>query len=293
MTRLYTDYNLTPIQLPNPAWDLDKSKPRWVQNYPCDAYAASLGFERAFMVYDGTLNRATRWANDDLTLRPANDLRPDEGNHSSPPDDFAVKACAKLAMQADHYVAGTPRSRPIMFDLEGGMWSEWDAKSALTVAQHFATMTKAIRTARDAANGHLHAGAFGWPNQIDYLPDATAEMREWAITTSYVAPCFYTVPSLIPDAAWFDEVETRTSYIDRLFPHLPRIAVLCPTYQVWWKDSYPDLAPLDGKPVPSGLWKKQLKFVIDRGYDVMLWAGPTPLTPDISYLYRTARDMAA
>ena len=52
-----------------------------------------------------------------------------------------------------------------------------------------------------------------------------------------------------------------------------------PAYQVWWIEKYPQIAAMDGKPVPMEIWRKQLQFLLDRGYQLFVWTGGLRDTP--------------
>lgn len=261
-TRVWTECNPTPI--PSVA--------------PCVPVKQDLKYESMFMVHDGDLNRSRWWMNDDWTFKPREQVTGGDENLASPPDPFALQAVAQLALNADQYHPGIVRNRPIILDLEGDknhpFWQAQPADTAGSFNQYRA-MAQTIRTLKDAANWQCLVGAYGWPFQVRNVT-GDAAIEELAAVLDFVAPCFYTVPPWNPDCNWFNDVERMTAYLDHFFGHLPKVAVMCPCYQVWWIDKYPQYAALNNKPVPDKFWADQLRFVVERDYQPLIFTGELP-----------------
>lgn len=312
-TRIYTDVNLTKVKGPNLEWG-EPNEPQWVQNQKITNYMIEdLGFTQSMMVYDGTLNRASWFIDPEhLTFHTGDGYR--EGakdeNNSSPPVEWAVKGCAKLASGAAHtwddanqrwieyypsqlYYKKADRGLMITFDLEGHYWGS-EAPHHEKVFQ----MAQAMHWCKQMwkgrwVNQHSRVGAYGWPwfpgrdkRQSEF--QARDEVKYLMDVMDYANPCFYTVPSWETPRHWFESVDAMTVHLDRFYPHLPRIATVNPTYQIYWMDDprFVHIKPKHNTPVPHDLWKKQIEYLIERDYEIYLWCQGTKLTETTKSMLR-------
>jgi hypothetical protein len=275
--RIYADTNLTPILGLNPLWKDDvgdgvgkepdlAGHPKFIRNYPCHDYMVNtLHFERMFMVYDGTVNAAPVWCNDDLTLKTVDPRALDwsrAGNFSNPPQKLQVQMCAKLATEAKHFPVSTSESFiPVIFDFENPSFDG--------TPESIDRMTLACNWVKQV-HQNLRVGSYYYPFHENKEAAFNSSWKAFSEAINFVAPSFYpwNLPALHPHSL-FGMMEDTTSLLDRFYSHLPRVAVIVPTWQIYWNDLA--LAPMNGKYIPFDYWQKILMFLNDRGYDLFPW----------------------
>lgn len=289
---LYCDVNITPIRGPNPEWSAgDTVHAQWIQNSPCYDYMKTLGFRDMPMIYDGTLNRILTYTKEDGTFADANNIDWNkEGNYSAPPQEKAVRAFARLTQNVKQSAPQSENFLPFLFDLENAaMGISIDASDADREALIQTKYLPAVQWAKLEAP-YSRVGWYSLPpmpngdglNTIkrfqDYQKYNTTYLQEMANWIDFAAPGFYNwdLPAANP-GQWFDQVEMMTTILDKNFSHLPRVAVITPTYQIYNPGYWKQVADLNGKPIPPDLWKKQCRFLVERDYDLYLWTGNTLL----------------
>lgn len=134
--RVFMDSNPTPIFIPNPKWhpapDGSAKEPdaigqhRFVRNFAPHDYMLHLGFIPSFILYDGTLNRASCYIGADGKLE---ELRPAlnrwawdpkrETDQTERLDRHIIRGLAQLARNPSVYGADLKPYRPIFIDIEG------------------------------------------------------------------------------------------------------------------------------------------------------------------------------
>jgi hypothetical protein len=309
--RIYQDVNLTPIAQPNPKWRGSDGKsiaegsvdpnpmpdgtPKWIQNFPLYDSMKELGFEEMQMIYDGTLNRAPVWCKDDFSF-----VKPGEldwtrgGNLSAPPQKQAVEMIMHLNNQGDAFVPGGTPHLPIIFDLENPSVNYNDSmfETFNDGKEKIENLVNAVNYAKGWSRwgnvppvGHyqypMMLTNFGENRQTDVW-FSNSGLQELVDTIDFVAPSFYTINWMIDHPQnWFDGVQSFTSFYDRRCKHLPKVAVVCPAYQAYWpeQDIYKKYIPFNNQPVDLEVWKKQLRFLVERDYDIFVWAGFLELNP--------------
>lgn len=304
--RLFTDFNITPIFFPNPLWandganggagsDPDKrGNPKWLQNLPVSDYMRARGFEFAPMVYEGTLNRSSLWSRDGLPHNNPLDWSLEE-NNSNPPVEKAVKACARLAANASMYGANVDDFPPIVFDLENpsvgidlnGNWS-----SSLQNVYSCAKWSREV----NPHSALMHYSIFPYTvglKENDFW--GSVEVKNTLDTLTHIAPSvyFWDVPAFSPNVA-FDEVDEVTRALDKYCPHMPRVMIVTPYYQIYWPQNAKNpsaAAKKNGQPVASGLWRRWIKYLVDRDYHLYYW-GLTSLDSPTRAAISAAVDLA-
>jgi hypothetical protein len=309
--RIYQDVNLTPIQQPNPKWKgadgktidqgstdpnpMPDGTPKWIQNFPLYDSMKELGFEEMQMIYDGTLNRAPVWCKDDFSL-----VKPGEldwtrgGNLASPPQKQAIEMIMHLNNQGDAFVKGGTSHLPIIFDLENQSVNYNDSmfENFNDGKEKIENLVNAVNYAKGWSRwgvvppvGHyqypMMLNNFGENRQTDVW-FANSGLQDLIDVIDFAAPSFYTINWMIDNPQnWFDMVQAFTSFYERRCKHLPRVAVVCPAYQAYWPEQqiYQKYIPFNNQPVPLEVWKKQLRFLVDRDYDIFVWAGNLELNP--------------
>jgi hypothetical protein len=290
-SRVYCDTNLTPIWAPNPAWKDDKGDgvgtdpdaaghPKWIRNYPLHDYMVNtLGFERMFMVYDGTINRAPLWCNDDLTLRDVDGKSLEwgvrDGNFSNPPQKLQVQMCAKLSTVDHPYSSTAVKSTPMIFDLENPSFDG----SAASIQK----MVDCINWVKEI-NQNVKVGSYYWPVHANTQIEFDSKLwKNYAEAADFAAPSIYpwNAPAQNPER-WFDDAEKWIGLLDRFYSWLPKVAVIIPRWQIYWNDQA--LKSLSGKYVPFGLWQKIVRFLSERDCDLFYW-DPGALLDDTAKKY--------
>lgn len=307
-TRVMIDWNSTPVCSPNPKWidDGKQTDPdingnyHWIRHSEATLYAAnSLGFEKTFMVYDGTLNRAPTWCNPDLTLKPLtydsqrrlyNIDQAAEGSFYNPPQELQVKMCAALSNIENPFPLDgckTPRHVPVIFDLENPSVVVDGGSSR---PESVRNMTNALRWAK-SLKADSAVMAYGWPSHKNTQEAFdSGGWQAFADATDYLCGGVYMwdVPTANPNA-WFDEIDMQTKLYDRFYKHIPRIAVLCPLYQIYFPhNDAPWVVAFNNKPIDLGVWKKMLTYLVDRDYHIYVWLGNTPLNDQVKILLQEA-----
>lgn len=294
--RIFTDANVTPILGPNPEWTGvdDKIHPQWVQNFPMHDLLVEMGFSEMPMIYDGSLNRAPIWVNDDMTYRDSNTLDwSREGGFNQPPEERAVRMAASIMNKANTFSLKSEMHLPFLFDLENPFFavsvSESDEKRQLVVDAMVKTVEWAKFSAPYSEVGWFSAlpmsnGDFlNTPALLDaYRKYHTDFCKVLASRMDFNAPGFYNWDLIaVSPNTWFQQVETTTRILDEFYSYMPRVAVLTPTYQIYNPVYWKQVADLNGKAIPYALWKKQIQFLVDRDYAIYLWPGGTIPTPEI------------
>jgi hypothetical protein len=112
-------------------------------------------------------------------------------------------------------------------------------------------------------------------------------LRDLCEIIDFCAPSFYNINwnhwSLGNPSTWYDVVDLCTTLYDRRCSHLPRVAVITPTYSVFWpeQEQYKKYLPDADKAMPLEVWKRQVNYLVERDYDIMIWSGMIPLTPEV------------
>jgi hypothetical protein len=282
------NHNPTPIRFPHPDWTQATLKEfenvpndeKWLQQDLCYPYMKELGFEPMFIVFEGTVKRASWWCKPDLTL--ADGILPDPQDQATI-SDFGIQACALLSCHADHFAPGPP-VLPIMLDFEGEAWALPEANTRVTL------LAKDIMHSR--GSGRRRVGSYARPWRYDGPRDTnpmTPALEEYCRTADYVSYSPYNTPPYNLGGDWYDQVDMWTSYFDRVAAHLPRIALVCPTYVVEDRQMK-DWSHLRNVPVPRALFKKQLTYLTDRRWELMAWMADVRFTLEVKALIQTMNE---
>lgn len=296
--RVMTDENLTPVGGQFPAFAL------------CD----SLGMEHCTFAYRGTFNRSPWWATR-ANLDEFNRLGfggTEGALLFDPPDEAACRAIGALAANPGRFGGKAQRHTPMFIDIEGGSYSFLTSD---TPAQRIAK----VKVWRDAV-GWLRAGAnadasaqevyfYGqypfWatvpvaaPPPVTRLAglfglgasvaDARAAMA--GFNGQFTGPCAYLYwweGSLDYSTRWYVDCEQTIAMIRRAAPHGGGVVVLCPVITIDNKAAHPDMAAMDGAPVPMEQWRGTVDRLARAGITIVVWPGyaqPEPIRPLLTYV---------
>ena len=263
-TRIYCDANPTPLDPLHPV---------------VEYMANNLGFERMFIVVEGTLQRAPVWCDDDMMLRSELDWSRQGNainNFSNPPQERCVKMCATLASNGNFYRPGLPRILPITLDIENASVElTWDDPDQMNAAMD--RLIEMVYWVKHDPWQQQHVGLYYFPQ----VPPVRYTRRVEGYATlagilDFVAPSFYTTDHYaVSPQAWFDGVSQTHAMVLDQFNHLPRVAVICPLYQIYHPALYPSVAAKNNQPADRSLWRKKLQFLVNLGYQLCVWV-PEP-----------------
>jgi hypothetical protein len=94
--------------------------------------------------------------------------------------------------------------------------------------------------------------------------------------------------------SWFHSVDMNDGTVERYYPYWrnSKIATVIPTWEIYWPhnsvvgDKLRDMA---GKPIPLDLWKKQIDYLVARGWHIYVWIPYNDVKPykaHLDYLLR-------
>jgi hypothetical protein len=287
---IYVERNLSPIFGDNPYYDQAKPQPGvprfWRDSDFSDALMA-LGAKPYFMVYDGTLNNARLWSNDDGTLMPSIpttggpfDWEHRTGNYSNPPTKEQVQACARLALNPQASGCKLPGGVPIIFDIEACKTLNFSAidppekwQAAIDLVGKMAGWVREVnpRSPVLSLGLPLMANVTGPDTpaivSLDshYLQALRGQLSGAAVLL--YSPMWY--PGWLDNpGGWFDAVDAIARDGDRYFDGDTRYAVVSP---LRW-DFFGDHAR-DGTPLDIDFWKEQLHYLRERKFEIVVWIG--------------------
>lgn len=293
--RVAVNYNPTPIfDDRNPGFDSTGGvEPDAKGNYALlrtpDApqYAKSLGLETYFPVYNGTENRALLWhdGTDFRTLKAdANRWDFDwslEANHSDPLNPVAARAIAALAMQPDRFGAKLDCEQPVVLDIERSAAYNGPVDTPEQATGQIQNWTTRLQTYRGLLSPDRELYAYfqtGYAHLSEswgarFTQDLAAADRQMMQLLSGMMLSFYNWDlSITAPGSWYAAVDRATSDIGAYYPFHARNkwAVVTPTYQVYW-GNLPKTKGRNGELVPLDVWKRQLRYLADRGWHLGLW----------------------
>jgi len=77
---------------------------------------------------------------------------------------------------------------------------------------------------------------------------------------------------------WFDEAASIDAQIKQHAPHLQKIAVILPYWQVYWPDTATASAKaIANTPMDLRTWQRQVDWLVSQGWDIVLWLGYSKL----------------
>lgn len=287
---VYCEVNLTPVAASTHLWD--KTTPqRHVQNGPSHDYLVNLGCRETFGLYQGTINRALCWATDDGTPRDLprveGEDRPDgvewsrQRDNTNPLNLAAVKACALLTREENvgKYWPSSPSdpNMPMWFDIEHT--KESDGVFYPNIDADIDARKQLALRMREAV---VKAKTTNWKSPVWWYPappmpvvnvlwseDRINRYREWPeimkpFSDVIDAACVSAYNDYPDSKMWYTHVDFMTRTLDEFYPHMQRIADVQPVF------------PHTLTPIPLKTWKRQLSYLVDRGYDLFAWTGWTP-----------------
>jgi hypothetical protein len=253
--RVIYDHNLTPL-------GGDKTA----------RYMQSLGFQTATVCYNGTLNLTGTWSKDGKLLDKAGVWN--NANNINPPNENAVKAFARLALEPGHFgapVANGPVE--IFYDLEGA-----EAPSGNDVV-------KVVQWTKQIVGEDRKVCWYGWPQY------SQGEAADAQLAQLLTAPCvsLYNWDEVVASNgdAFYRHVRESNELIAKRCPNAKRkIAFVFPYNQVYFGNSAPEVKAQNNKPVPLPRWKAQLAVLKADGWDIFVWMGgaePGPVKEHLEY----------
>lgn len=290
--RAMMEENRTPINGENVRWvndgkntDPDASgQPHWLRQNDCYAFADSCGLEHYQIAGPGQLNRHVWWVDcKDLADFAVNGMKiPDNVTQYDPPTEPACRAIGSLSGDPKRFEGKAAKFCPIMVDLEVGSTL---TNGSDTAAQRKVKILHALDTyrwLREGAGGDVTTQQifeYGWSQYRDvpYVggPDAETDalMDEWRAA---VTPCsfFYWAEELCVSATRYrDECEAMIADLLARYPGRECVVVLSPTIALNNPAAHPDIAHLDGAPVPFDQFSFVTRRCAEAGISLALWTG--------------------
>jgi hypothetical protein len=120
-----------------------------------------------------------------------------------------------------------------------------------------------------------------------------ADQKAMRLLSGYSA-CFYNWDVTVENPGkWFSIVDQADSSIERHYPYFKhsKWATVCITYDVYWPGSLvnPANAAKNGKLVPQDLFSDQVKYLVERGWNIYLWIPSHSLKNSRWYIDEVAR----
>lgn len=311
VVRVFCESNPTPILGPNPDWtgglnpatgQRDRSipvtdpdgRPLWIRVNRATQYLADLGCRQAFFVYDGTLNRSSIWSDAQGNLLAANapGTSPDTVK-SMPPTEASVRACARLAQRCNRYGDAGTSFRPMIFDLENARMGYDPAAPLAARRQVLSDWIQTLKWARAQTVNTVPLYAYYAPpfsaayeGDVEMTADVADlydQMRRQL--SGVVVSCVNGDPETNTDGeSWFEHVRHLDTLIERQCPEFRRakIAIVNPLWHVDNPASelWAPKAARNRQPLPIELWRRQLRYLVDHDWDVLVWvADVNPAEP--------------
>jgi hypothetical protein len=260
---------------------------RWVRSTEAQEYCRALGLETAIMAYGGTENRALRWHDGQNFKSPVPTLNRwdlddrGDGNLSDPLDPRAAHAIAALAKDATRFGAAVNPVQPLILDVEGTMAYNGPTDTIAQVAERIANWTArltAYRAALGTTDYELYAYFFYGFAQFRqrfgdaFTPElAAADQAMMRLLSGFNAGLYSWDQTFASPGSWFKQVDEAQAIVFEHYPFLSRNrwATISPYYQTF------KAPPAPGTPVPLELWQAQVRYLVDRGWHLLLWmSGP-------------------
>jgi hypothetical protein len=284
--RVFCDVNPTPIFRENPEYVDDgtkaetdkKGRPRFVRNFPASDYLRTRGVESIFSVYEGTLNGAPMWSDNGVPRAGVNGRVLDwskVAHFGGTVDEQATKACARLALNPNLYaVPNTPALNPylpIVFDLEpGGVGYDLNTPRSWPAA--YENILKLLTWSREVNPKSALAMLWTFPFGRDASSDAfwrTDAMREILGRINYLNPTLYFTEVAWPSTTYiFDQADYVLSACRKYAPEIPVLVTVNPTYQLYGDQTG---NPKNGTRVEESLWRRFLRYLVDRDCHIEVW----------------------
>lgn len=147
--------------------------------------------------------------------------------------------------------------------------------AAMTRAEqttHFAQLLTWVR--ENEYGPQIRVGLYQQPSM------SLARFNALSVFLDAAVSCFYSWDlTILNRDYWFEQVDQYDTFLRREYPHLHRIATICPCDHVF-KPAQTGADPArHGQPLPVGAWSRQLAYLRDRGWDLLVWTGGLPDTP--------------
>lgn len=309
-TRIMFNYDPTPVFLPNEQWINNGVEPdkngayAFVRSSVAQEYCLQLKFTPSFMVYNGTENRSTTWHNGDkfdgATLSGDSGhyfLSWDrEANNSDPLTPVAASGCSALAIEPSTFGAKLSAYMPLILDIE----STKTYNQPIDTTEGFLIQIKEwhnrLKMYRDFLGYDLELYAYflrGYTLFKSQLENVFTQEIIEADRAMMRLLSGINVGAYVYDISarninnWFSWIDMYGGHIRENYPfhYNNKWATITPTYQIYWSEN---LKKLDGLPIPIDTWKQQIRYLIDRGWNIYLWLSPAmpfkPIKPHIDWL---------
>ena len=305
-TRVLTTGNPTLLQIPNIRWTDDgkgtspdtAGKPRWVYDFDAHDEMVSMGYEEAWMLGDDVLNNSQMWTTIDGAGNPhlAVGLKHDEldwslsGNHNNPPDRNVSLSIGQLIAHPQTFRPnGIKPHAMVVFDIENSpvinnVWTGSPLADRLAAVN---ALTQSIKWIRQEAGGDQEVCVYGdhalyattWGSE----PEIQAALAEFSHSVSLRAPFLYACDWQAENSAsWQSNFDSLVHNVNRFSPEHSQTVVitLCPVRQVYYPDKVsPEIAKLNGAPIPMPIWMNMVDAVAAKGYTILVWTGNSAVEP--------------
>jgi hypothetical protein len=207
------------------------------------------GAAKCALLYDGTLNRASRMVDP---------IHWTDANRSNPVDPAAVAIFADAVRNpAKHGMGRGPIH--VVTDLEGG--------------QTLRQSVDAVNLLRAGLGKSAEVSIGDWPGLWPRDDEAWDDAARAATCPVFG---FYPFNGVARGGLpyWLGMVDTAEGQMRAWLPRRRRrMAFVTPTFQIWWTDhpEYADLLPMQDVPVPLDWWRAVLLRLIAGGWECVCW----------------------
>lgn len=288
---VWMEANLTPVYGPNIRWNgTDRSQPDaegnpgWTRNNDCYAFCERLGMRKLQVAYAGTFNRSGWWAGRNSLeeyVRLGFSGNEDPTAYDPPKED-ACRAIGSLSANPQRFDGTAEKNCPILLDIEQGECVFRDDDTPDVRRRKIKEWRDGFRWLREGAGSptqklFFYGQSQFWSRKPTTPPDPTldAEMAAWDADLS--APCgflYWNEESMLSPDRWRTDYMSTAAGIRRLSP-TGGLVVLSPTINIYNKAAHPELAHLDGTPVPTDQFFGTVSLCAAAGISIMAWTGYT------------------
>jgi hypothetical protein len=295
--------NLTPVNGENVRWindgrntDPDASgQPHWVRNNDCFAYAAACGMKRYQMAGPAQLNRHVWWTDcKDLADFAVNGMKiPDNVVMFDPPTEAACRAIGSLSGNPQRFGGTAETHCPIMIDIEGGKWITSPSDTAAERKDKLGKALDSYRWLRAGSGSNVPLYVYGGAQfrDVPYVggPDAETDalMDEWRAATTPCAYFYFGEEILTSATRYRDECDRMLNDLATRYPGREHVVILSPTIMILNPAAHPDIAYLNGGPVPFDQFAYVVRRCAEAGCVLAMWTGYSLLDgkrPHIAFL---------
>lgn len=314
-TRVLITGNPTLIQMPNIRWTDDgkgtspdtAGNVRWVYDFDAHDAMVAMGYEEAWMLYDGTIKCAPMWTTLDTVGNPHLNvgMKHDDldwslsGEFNNPPTRNACLAIGQLIRRPQTFRPnGIKPHAMVIFDIEGsavinGVSIYSPLKDRLAAVNG---LTQAIKWIRQSAGGDdqevcVYGDQFVYLHSDGPEPEIKAALDEFTRVISCRAPYHYFWDWTAENSdTWLGDLGQIERNYRRYSPeHIGnKFIVISPIVNVYNPENdVPGTEKIAGIAIPMPIWMAYVDWLIEHDYSILVWTGNTrvePILPQLQYV---------